>query len=233
MILAIETATPRCSVALVEGGVVRAETALPEAKQASETFLSAISALFESLGATPAALSCVAVSAGPGSFTGLRVGMAAAKGYCFGWNLPVTLVSTLEALAHRFPGEERVLCPVLDARKKEVYAAFFRWEAGVLKRLSPDLAVAPGTLPGYLPEGERIVLFGDGLKSYEMTLRDCFGGRASFTGGPESLPSAGMVGILGERAFIAGSAVNPRTAVPAYIRSSEAELKASKSAVSR
>jgi len=227
MILAIETATPHCSVALVEEGIVRAEKELPKGRQASETLLSAVSALFESRGTTPAALSCVAVSAGPGSFTGLRVGMAAAKGYCFGLNLPVILVPTLEALAHRFPGEERLLCPILDARKKEVYSALFRWEAGVLKRLLPDMAVSPETLPDRLPEGERIVLFGDGLMSYETMLRDGFGDgdQALFVVGPEGLPSAGIVGILGERAFMAGAAVNPRTAVPAYIRPSEAEFK--------
>jgi len=225
MILAIETATPRCSVALVDEGIVLAETALPEGMQASETLLSGVSELFKSRGATPAALSCVAVSAGPGSFTGLRVGMAYAKGYCFGLNLPVIPVPTLEALAHRFPGEERLLCPVLDARKKEVYSALFRLEAGVLKRLSPDLVVPPGALPDHLPEEERIVLFGDGLGSYETMLRDRLGDRASFAAGPEGIPSAGMVGILGERAFIAGSAVNPRMTVPTYIRPSEAEFK--------
>ncbi|MCL1927130.1 MAG: tRNA (adenosine(37)-N6)-threonylcarbamoyltransferase complex dimerization subunit type 1 TsaB [Syntrophorhabdaceae bacterium] len=225
MILAIETATPHCSVALVEGGVILAEAALSSGKQASETLLSAVSALFESREITPAALSCVAVSAGPGSFTGLRVGMASAKGFCFGWNLPVAPVSTLEALACRFPGEARFLCPVLDARKKEVYTALFRWEAGVLKRLSPDLAIPPETLPDRLPEEERIVLFGDGLRSYAAMLEDRLGDRALFVTGAEGLPSAGAVGILGERAFIAGAAVNPQAAVPAYIRPSEAEFK--------
>ena len=231
MILAIETATPHCSVALVEGRIVLAETVLPKDKQASETFLSAASALFETRGVLPAALSCVAVSAGPGSFTGLRVGMAAAKGFCFGWNLPVVLVSTLEALARRFPEEERILCPILDARKKEVYAAFFQWEDGVLKRLSPDLAVSPIMLSDRLREEERVVMFGSGLESYRAMLRDRLGERAFFVEGPEGLPSAGMVGILGEQAFTAGAAVNPKTALPTYIRPSQAEIQASPSAI--
>ena len=96
----------------------------------------------------------MAVSAGPGSFTGLRVGMAAAKGYCFGWKLPVALVPTLEALASRFPGERRLICPVLDARRKEVYAALFRREGDALARLTPDLALPPEALIDRLPEGE-------------------------------------------------------------------------------
>ena len=225
MILAIETATPRCSVALAEGGVVLAETVLPEGKQGSETLLSAAAALFKSRGITPEVLSCVAVSAGPGSFTGLRVGMASAKGFCFGWGLPMALVPTLEALAHRFPGEERLLLPVLDARKKEVYSAVFRWRAGELLRLSPDMAVSPALLPDFLPQKEQVVVFGDGLASCGAALRDRLGDRASFASGPESLPSAGAVGVLGERIFLSGAAGDCRTAAPSYIRPSEAELK--------
>jgi tRNA threonylcarbamoyladenosine biosynthesis protein TsaB len=224
VILAIETATPHGSVALVEGGAVAAETVLAAGRPASETVLSAVSALFAFRGAGPTGISCVAVSAGPGSFTGLRVGMAAAKGYCFGWNLPMILVPTLEALASRFPDEERVLCPVLDARKKEVYAALFRREAGVLTRLSPDLALPPGGLLDRLPGGE-IVFCGDGLKTYGAMFLERLGSRATFIEGPAGLPAAGAVGILGERAFLEGTAEDPGSAVPAYIRPSEAEFK--------
>jgi tRNA threonylcarbamoyladenosine biosynthesis protein TsaB len=155
--------------------------------------------------------------------------MASAKGFCFGWGLPIVLVPTLEALAHRFPNDARVLCPVMDARKKEVYSAVFRWEEGVLKRLSKDMAVSPEALPDHLPEGEQAVLFGDGLKSYAALLRDRLGNRALFVEGQEGLPSAGMVAILGERLFLAGAAADPRTAIPAYIRPSEAEFKRIKS----
>jgi len=166
----------------------------------------------------------VAVSAGPGSFTGLRVGMAAAKGYCFGWNVPVALVPTLEALAFRFPAESRAICPVLDARRKEVYAALFRREGDALARLTPDLALPPGALVDRLPEGE-ILFCGDGLKSYGPMFLDRLGGRASIVEGPAGLPSAGAAGILGERIFSRGDAGDPRSAVPAYIRPSEAEFK--------
>ncbi len=224
MILAIETATPHGSVALVENGVIAAETVLPAGRQGSETLITAVAGLLDARGVAPAGISCVAVSAGPGSFTGLRVGMAAAKGYCFGWGLPMALVSTLEALASRFPGERRFICPVLDARKKEVYAALFRREGGSLLRLSPDLAVPPGALLDRLPGGE-IVFCGDGLRSYGPMLRDRLGERAAFIEGAEGLPSAGAVGVLGERIFLGGGLSDPRLAVPAYIRPSEAEFK--------
>lgn len=224
MILAIETATPHGSVALVSGGAVAAEIFLPPGRQGSETLIAAVSGLLDGRGIAASGISCVAVSAGPGSFTGLRVGMAAAKGYCFGWGLPMALVPTLEALASRFPGERRVICPVLDARKKEVYAALFRREGEALARLSPDLAIPPGALVDRLPDGE-IVFCGDGLGSYGPMLRDRLGERAAFVEGPAGLPSAAAVGILGERILLAGGAGDPRSAVPAYIRPSEAEFK--------
>ena len=116
--------------------------------------------------------------------------MAAAKGYCFGWNLPMALVPTLEALASRFPGEKRVLCPVLDARKKEVYAALFRREGDALARLTPDLALPPEALLDRLPEGE-IVFCGDGLKSYGPMFLDRLGGQGVVRRGAGGPPVGG------------------------------------------
>ncbi len=224
MILALETATPYGSVALVAGGAVVRETVLPAGRQASETVLSAVSDLFGECGVSPGDVSCVAVSAGPGSFTGLRVGMAAAKGYCFGWKSPLVLVPTLEALAFRTPEDKRVVCTVLDARKKEVYAALFRWEGNGLMRLSSDMALSPEALLDRLPGGG-IVFCGDGLDACREKVLARLGGRAVPIEGPAGLPSAGAVGILGERAFQGGNVSDPRSAVPAYIRPSEAEFR--------
>ncbi len=223
MILAIESATPFGSVALVDrGGIVR-EVLLPAGMQASATYLSAISGLFHPGGPSPRLVTCLAVSAGPGSFTGLRVGMAAAKGLCYGWGVPLVRVPTLTALASRFPAEGRTICPVLDARKKEVYAAFFRWEEGTLSRRSPDLAMPPGSLPDRVPEGE-ILFCGDAVGPFGAMLRERLGNRAELVGGPEGLPRAGAVGLLGEAAFREGAAEDPGAAIPRYLRPSEAEL---------
>jgi len=223
LILAIESATPFGSVALVARGAVVRETLLPPGRQASETLLSAVQGLFPRGGPSHREVACVAVSAGPGSFTGLRVGMAAAKGLCFGWGVPVVLVPTLTALAFRFPGEGRTICPVLDARKKEVYAAFFRWEGGSLIRRTPDLALSPGAVPGQVPEGN-ILFCGDAVGPYGEAFRSVLGSRAELASGPEGLPRAGAVGLLGEAAFGEGAAEDARAAVPRYLRPSEAEL---------
>ena len=223
MILAIETATPYGSVALVDrGGVVR-ETVLPQGLQASETLLAAIAELFAASGEAPRGVACVAVSAGPGSFTGLRVGMAAAKGLCFGWGVPIVRVPTLLALASRFPGEGRTICPILDARKKEVYAAFFRWEGNALSRRTPDMALPPDAVPERAPEGN-VVFCGDAVGPFGAMFRSRLGDRAALVEGPEGLPRAGAVGLLGEGSFLEGAAEDPRLAVPRYLRPSEAEI---------
>ena len=220
MILAIEAATPRGSVALVtaEEEVLR-EIVLPPGRQVSETFLSAVADLLA--GDTPR---YVAVSAGPGSFTGLRVGMAAAKGLCFGWGIPLVPVPTLHALAMRSPTGGVTVCPVLDAKKKEVYAALFRREGGECVRLTPDLAIAPEELPGRIPPGP-VLFLGDGAVPFGGLFRDRLGDRARFLPGEEGLPGAASVGLLAVRLVREGMAADPRSVVPAYLRRSEAEVK--------
>lgn len=223
MILAIESSTPCGSVALVSGEKLLGETVLPRGNQVSETFLSAIDRLLQ--GETGSTIpSHVAVSAGPGSFTGLRVGMAAAKGFCFGWNLPIVPVPTLHALASCFRTEEALVCPVLDARKKEVYAGVFRWEGGRCIRVAPDAAVSPHALPDWFP-GERVFFCGDGVVPYGELLRARMGGRALFPAPGEGLPRASAVGFLAERMIRSGERKDARTVVPAYLRFSEAEIR--------
>ncbi|NJD63230.1 MAG: tRNA (adenosine(37)-N6)-threonylcarbamoyltransferase complex dimerization subunit type 1 TsaB [Deltaproteobacteria bacterium] len=224
MILAIETATPHGSVALVTGDALLAEAALPAGRQASETILGAVEGLFRATGSRRDDATHVAVSAGPGSFTGLRVGMAAAKGFCFGWGVPIVPVPTLHALALRFPSERLTLCPVLDARKKQVYAALFRWEGGACRRLSPDMAIAPAELAGKLPDGT-VFFCGDAAAPFAPVFRERLGPKAVFPAPGEGLPRAGAVGLLAARLVREGAACDASGTVPVYVRPSEAERK--------
>ncbi len=217
MILALETATPRGSVALVSGGTVLAEEFLPPGPRASGSYIAAVETLFAAAGAATGEVRAVAVSAGPGAFTGLRVGMSAGKGYCFGWGVPLVPVPTLLALAHRFPGEGRIVCPVQDARRGEVYAALFRWNADEPVRLSPDMAVTPALLPGRIPDGD-VLFCGDGVATFGGLFREAMGDRATLVSGDEALPRASAVGIVGEKIVRDGGAQDPRTVVPVYLR---------------
>lgn len=229
MILAIETATPCGSVALVSGGMLLGETVLPREKQASEVILPAIDRLLGGEGG-PYVPAHVAVSAGPGSFTGLRVGMATAKGLCFGWNLPVVRVPTLHALASRFRTAEGLVCPVLDARKKEVYAGIFRWEGGRCLRVTPDAAVSPEAIPDWFP-GETVFFCGDGTAPYGELLRARMGARARFPAPGDGFPRASAVGFLAEHLIRSEGVEEVRTVVPAYLRLSEAEMRRRKESV--
>lgn len=223
-ILAIESATPRASVAVAAPGLVLCEEPLPRGRQASETFLSAAVSVLRRAGVAPGEVTHVAVSAGPGSFTGLRVGMAAAKGFAFGWGIPLVLVPTLRALAMRFRVAGATICPVLDAKKKEVYAGFYRWEGGSCVPVAPDAAIAPERLAEVAPPG-RLLFCGDGIGPFGALLRERLGDRAEFPAPGDEFPSAGTVGLLAALLAAAGETAEVRGAVPAYLRLSEAELK--------
>jgi tRNA threonylcarbamoyladenosine biosynthesis protein TsaB len=162
----------------------------------------------------------LAVSIGPGSFTGLRIGLGLAKGLAFAGNLPLAAVSTLEALAEAAgaaPGQ--TVCAALDARKREVYGALFRVDDdGSLRRVGPDVALAPEALAARLPAGA--VLVGDASEAYPETLGPGLVVRPFAT----HHPRGGVVARLGARLLAAGEAVDVGTAEPLYVRPSEAEL---------
>lgn len=223
-VLAIESATPRGSVALAEPGTVIAEEPLPPGRQPSETFLAATMGLLRRAGIGPGEVTHVAVSAGPGSFTGLRVGMSAAKGFAFGWSVPLVAVPTLHALAIRFRIGGVTICPVLDAKKKEVYAGFYRWEDDVCVSVAPDAAIAPDRLTDILPPG-RILFCGEGIGPYGALFRERLGERALFPSPGEEFPSAGTVGLLAASLIAEGKTADVRFAIPRYIRRSEAEIR--------
>jgi tRNA threonylcarbamoyladenosine biosynthesis protein TsaB len=165
----------------------------------------------------------VAVSIGPGSFTGLRIGLALGKGIAFAGGLPLVGVPTLEALAHvagAAPGE--TVCAALDARKHEVYAALFGATDAAPRRLSPDVALRPEAL------AERLVppcvVVGDAGEVYGDILR----ARASLRPFATHHPRGGVIARLGFERLAAGEAANPGTLEPVYVRPPDAELPRSR-----
>lgn len=162
----------------------------------------------------------LAVSIGPGSFTGLRIGLGFAKGLAFAGGLPVAAVPTLEALAEAAecaPGE--TVCAALDARKREVYAALFRvGEAGRVERLTEDLALAADALAARLPAGT--VLVGDAAEAYP----EAFGSGVARRPFTRFHPRGGVVARLGAGLLAAGAAVEIGPLEPVYVRAPEAEL---------
>ena len=221
-LLAVESATLSGGVALLDGDRLLGEITLNIAVTHSERLMSAVDRVLADCGLAPADLDGLAVSAGPGSFTGLRVGIATVKALAMALDLPVAAVPTLDALAARLPFADAPVCPILDARKGEVYLSLYRWRDGGMARewdylaLPPELAAARISGP--------VILLGDGIEACRPWLAR-LGTEARVAPAALRLPSAAAVAGLGRAALAAGAGVGAEVLAPLYLRPSEAELK--------
>ena len=171
LILAFETSAKAAGVALHDGAKLLAECYQNTGLTHSQTLMVMAEDLLKQCGLTAADVTHVAVAAGPGSFTGVRIGVAAAKGFAWGAQLPCCGVSTLEAMARGLGVYEGVICACMDARRSQVYNALFRAEKGVLTLLCPDRAIALAELKEELEAIDGpIYLVGDGSSLTYNTL---------------------------------------------------------------
>ena len=163
LILAFETSAKAASVALLEGKQLLAESYQNTGMTHSQTLMVMAQDLLNQCGKTAADIDAVAVAEGPGSFTGVRIGVAAAKGFAWGRNIPCLGVSTLEAMAISLGAYDGIICPVMDARRNQVYNAIFLAEDGILTRITEDRAIALADLKTQLEHIDGpITLVGDG-----------------------------------------------------------------------
>jgi tRNA threonylcarbamoyladenosine biosynthesis protein TsaB len=226
-ILALESATLAGGAALLDGERLVGETTLSIALTHSERMMAVVDRLLSDCGWNPRDLEGLAVSIGPGSFTGLRVGVATMKGLALALDLPVAPVPTLDALAATLPFAAAPVCPLLDARKGEVYCSLYRWQGNAMARQWDYLALAPDVAAARL-DGPVIVL-GDGVVTCRPYLARL--GDAVMEAPPaRRLPSPGVVAQLGHALLSAGKGLDAEALVPLYLRPSEAELKARRSA---
>ena len=232
LILAVETSTFTGSVALVEapspGGASGAfqivgETTLNLSETHSSRLMPAIDRLLRETSRPIQAVQGIAVGLGPGSFTGLRIAVSTVKGLAFSLRVPVVGVPTLDALAHNIPYASPLVCPVLDARKKEVYAALFRGDGeGQLRRTGEYWVLSPEDLCSRI--SERAILVGSGAEVYRETFREKLGSRALFAPPEFSFPRASSVARLSLPSFHNGQTMDVMTFTPLYVRRSEAEI---------
>jgi len=142
LILAMESSAKPASVAVYADGALMGQYFQNSGLTHSRTLLAMVESLMNNLGVSLSEIGLVAVSRGPGSFTGVRIGVSAAKGLAWGLGKPVCGVSTLEAMAYQAPDPGALLCPVMDARRNQVYNALFEWRDGALVRLCEDRAIS-------------------------------------------------------------------------------------------
>jgi len=216
LLLALETATATPSVALWRGDRLVGERATEPGRATAEQLLPAIDALLRDADVALASVAGFAVSIGPGSFTGLRIGVATVKGLAFGTDRRVVAVPTLAAIAAHAPGPEPIAA-VLDARRGEVYAAGF--ERGRAAEWLGEQVIATAAFAARLPAGCRVV--GDGAPLCGPWLRDATALRPP----PYRETTACHVARIAAEAWSSGEAIPASELVPRYLRRAEAEVK--------
>jgi len=214
-VLAVETSTLAGGVALLDGDVLVGQYLLDVRLTHSERLMVAVDRLLGDAGWTVHDLGGLAVGVGPGSFTGLRVGLSAVKGLAVALGIPVAAVPTLDAMAASLPFAALPVCPVLDARKGEVYASLYRWDGVAMRREWEYQALAPETLAARL--GEPVIVLGDGAPAIRSP-------HARLAPPSHRAPSPVWVALLGAERLLAGDTVAAADLVPIYLRPSQAEL---------
>ena len=219
-ILAIDTASLSCSVAVVDGDALLAEINDASGETHSRHLMAmvdqAVAMSVKSIGA----IEGYAVTQGPGSFTGLRIGISAAKGLAEATGRPLAGVSSLEALACQVAQTETVILPMLDARRKEVYAARYIQRGGALKPLAAERALSPEDAVAGL--AEPCLLVGDGALAYEVRLRAALGAHMQLALPSQHIIRASTVAFLA-RERLAGALDERMTLTPRYLRPSYAD----------
>jgi tRNA threonylcarbamoyladenosine biosynthesis protein TsaB len=230
-ILGIETATKTGGVAIVSESGVLAEYTLNIEVTHSERLMSTVDRVLKDTGFTLANIDGYGVSIGPGSFTGLRIGLSTIKGLAFTTGKPVAAVPTLRALAWNLPFSRYPVCPLLDARKKEVYTALFRHDDRNYIQEMPDTVISLAEIAGKIT-GD-ILFTGEGARLFMADIQKIFGDRAHFAPLSSSVPSAASIAEIALMMLKGGQQTDPDSLVPMYIRRPEAEVAWEKRQLSR
>lgn len=227
-ILAIETSTMLGGVAITDdlSGLI-AEIRFNVKSTHSERLMTGIDHILKQAGLKLSDIDVFAVAIGPGSFTGLRIGLSTVKGFSYATGKPIVSVPTLEALAWNFPHCRYPVCTMLDARKKEVYAALFKWSDEGPVRLINEVSAKVSLLleDSRFLSGEKIIFTGEGALLYRDKIIEVMGGKAIFATSEKMVPTPSNIASIGIRKAMEGEFSEPVSLVPFYLRRSEAEIR--------
>jgi tRNA threonylcarbamoyladenosine biosynthesis protein TsaB len=229
--LGIETATATCGTAVADSGGVISEAAIDSGLSHSSRLMELVGRVLRDASIDLAGLDAIAVSVGPGSFTGIRIGMGVAVGLAAGAGLPLAPVPTLDALARNQVPFEGLICPFVDARREEVYFSIYECEGRALKRIQNYSVRAPAGMAECLIDemagsgegrdallaGPRGLLDGTGIETAAP-------GRVLFAPPSKSAPGPGPVAEHGVELCLSAGSVEPGKISPIYVRRSDAEL---------
>ncbi len=235
-VLGLDTSTARLSAAVLEDGGLVAEcvreSAPPKDRRPgrsnhAEGLIPIIEEVLQRAGAGFSSLSLVGVAVGPGSFTGLRIGISTVKGLVYGSDTPVVGIPTLEAMAYRMPGPDdgaAFICPLLDARKGEVYGSLYRRTAAAFECRMEDCLAPPESMVrrvSGLAKGP-CVFVGAGAQAHADVIRRCTGGHARIMAGTDLPSTASAVAGIAEGRYRTAPAIAAEPLIPRYIRPPDA-----------
>ncbi len=228
LVLAIDTAGETLSAALLDNGALRAEIFINTGLNHSHHLLSAIKNIYDVAGANTEATDLFACTVGPGSFTGLRIAVSTIKGLAMATGKPVVGLSTLEVLAANMGCVPMKICPMLDARKGQIYTALYKMEEDLfLEQIAGDRLAGLETFLSSLDEEENICFLGSGAVKYADVIRKSLPG-SIIAPVSYSYIRAGLVGLLALKKFQEGKILDIPTFAPRYLRLSEAEKNLAK-----
>jgi tRNA threonylcarbamoyladenosine biosynthesis protein TsaB len=224
LILAIDTSTKSASIALLRDSDILSEIFVNLDVNHSVVLLPALDYLLRLSRIEPRGIDLFACTIGPGSFTGLRVGASTIKGLALATGRPIAGVSTLEALAFNIIGSEISVCPMLDAKKDQVYTALYRTGRDyTLEKIESERVT---DVRGFLQcIDEEVIFVGDGAVKYAGLISEMLPGKSYFASGCHQHVRAAVVGLLGKKKYSEGDVLDSVTFAPAYLRVSEAEMR--------
>ncbi|MBO6114203.1 MAG: tRNA (adenosine(37)-N6)-threonylcarbamoyltransferase complex dimerization subunit type 1 TsaB [Lachnospiraceae bacterium] len=223
-ILGFDSSGMVASVAIVEDDILVAEYSVNYKKTHSQTLLPMFDEVVRMTELDPESIDAIAVAAGPGSFTGLRIGMSTVKGLGLALDKPVIAVPTCHALAFNLWGSDKLICPILDARRSQVYTALYEFENGEMITLKEQEAMDIGDLTDIINTMERDVIFvGDGIPVFKERIKENVIKNVSFAPAHLNRQRAGSVAALGLIYMKEGKAESADDVKPVYLRKSQAE----------
>ena len=230
-ILGLDSSGLVASVAIVDGEELIAEYTINYKKTHSQTLLPMLEELREMTELDMSTLDAVAIASGPGSFTGLRIGSATAKGLGLALNKPLVEVPTLEGLAWNLWGTDRIVCPLMDARREQVYTAAYAFlPEGEGFRLHTLIEQNPMDIREILKMleelGRPVTFLGDGVPVYQRVIREQKGLEYAFAPAGSNRQRAASIAALGAVYFAQGRRVSAADHRPEYLRRSQAEREA-------
>lgn len=223
-ILALDTSSNVASVALVCDSLLIGEYTINHKKTHSQSLMPLIRDMLNATQTDISDIDAFAASVGPGSFTGLRIGLATVKGLAHACKKPVAGVSTLEAMAYNLPYCSDYIVPILDARRDQVYTAVYCWDNGVLKTHTKPCAVSVDTIIEILKkENKKSIFIGDGILRFGEQIINMLGDLAAFSYANSNMQRASSVAVAAQKLFAEGKAVFCDKLAPIYLRKSQAE----------